>query len=498
MKNLSNILRRSSITPLERVTVLVHNDIHREKTGKDALSDSDLFVLTKAWNPGALEVKEYNRYINVVRLESSMEMDARMFLHMSEIALLRNQRVLEGALHNSRRFQGFGDQEFTKDIPKKEATQLLTQSTYLEYQKILHIFTFNNLPKEIQDDLLLLDSEVTHNKEYLEEQVFLYERFKNGDVLSKQDKDLIISRIYSCMYYEGVKRIRKSTQEKEGYLLHHFFAELPTKDVFVKLADDAHLTYSKEDGDSEENLLSAVEEYAKSKNMSIESLVKEMLSRWLDEGLFVNEHSPLFMSECFDTWNGNTKKNHVELFMAWYTELQKSKHYFQNLFDTGKLEKQELERSFLGMPRTIEIVTGSSLYACTENINLVREYKEQIEMLLPLANMFLFVKKYAYPVKRYKTLNEFKNMAQKLSVMFDIDMTEKYDVLVEAYKEEVVMINHSLSGLVDMAVGHLYTEKSLCYILDIAEGSFAFDLETDDNVAEIAEKYSEEFKKLGV
>jgi hypothetical protein len=40
------------------------------------------------------------------------------------------------------------------------------------------------------------------------------------------------------------------------------------------------------------------------------------------------------MSERFDTWNGNTKKNHKELFMAWYTELQKSRQYFQKLFDT--------------------------------------------------------------------------------------------------------------------------------------------------------------------
>ena len=63
MKSLTNILRRSNITPFERVKALVHNDIHREKTGKDGLSDSDIYALTKGWSPSRSEATEYNKYI---------------------------------------------------------------------------------------------------------------------------------------------------------------------------------------------------------------------------------------------------------------------------------------------------------------------------------------------------------------------------------------------------------------------------------------------------
>ena len=492
MKNLSDLLRRSNITPLERVTALVHNDIYREKNGKGALSDSDIYVLTQAWSPRTLEVKEYNRYIKIVQLENSMKMDAQMFLYRSELSLLRNQRVLDNFLSNLIRFRGVAGQEFTKDIPEEESIKLLTESTYFEYQKLLHIFTFNNLPKETQEDLLLLDDTVASDSKYLEDQIFLYERFKDSTKLSKEEKDLIVSRIYSCMYYEGAKKIRNTTAEKGGFLLHHFFAELPIKDVFLKLAYDTHISYDA----TEENILSMMEEYAKSKNMSIELLIKETLSRWLDDGLFVNEYSPLSMSGRFDTWNGNTKKSHKDLFMAWYTELQKSKKYFQKLFDTGKLVKQNLEKDFLGMPRVVEIITGTNLYTCKEEVNFVQEYKEQIEILLPLANMFLFTKKHASPVKSYKTLCEFKNLAQKPSTIFDIDMTEKYSEFFELYKEEVDLLNHSLSKLIDTATEHLYTEKSLLYVLDIIEANFTFNLDADDSVAEITELYSAEFKKL--
>jgi hypothetical protein len=492
MKSLTNILRRSDITPLERVTALVHNDVYKEKNGKNALSDSDIFVLTKSWNPRASEALEYNKYINIVQLEDSMKIDAQMFLFTSELSLIRNQRVLDYDIFNNKMFKNLSNQEFIKDVSKEESIKLLTQSTYFEYQKLLHIFTFNNLPKEIQDDLLLLDEVVTSDKKYLEDQVFLYEKFKDGNELSQQDKDLIISHIYTFIYHEGIKKIRQNATEKDGFLLYSFFAELTVKDILKKLIIYSHIPY----GGVEDNLLSAIEEYAQSKNVSIESLIKEMISCWLDDGLFVNDYQPLYISERYDTWNGDTKNNHKELFMAWYTELQKTKQFFQKLLDSGKLVKQNIEKDFLEISKTVEVITGDSLYKCKEDISFEKDYKEQIEILLPLANMFLFVKKHATPVKNYKTLCEFRNLAQKLSIIFNIDMTERYCEFIKLYKEEIYLFNHSLNRFTEKTIEYLYSEKSLLYIVDIIEDNFIFDLNADDSIAKIVESYSVEFEKM--
>lgn len=492
MKSLTNILRRSDITPLERVTALVHNDVYKEKNGKNALSDSDIFVLTKSWNPRASEALEYNKYINIVQLEDSMKIDAQMFLFTSELSLIRNQRVLDYDIFNNKMFKNLSNQEFIKDVSKEESIKLLTQSTYFEYQKLLHIFTFNNLPKEIQDDLLLLDEVVTSDKKYLEDQVFLYEKFKDGNELSQQDKDLIISHIYTFIYHEGIKKIRQNATEKDGFLLYSFFAELTVKDILKKLIIYSHIPY----GGVEDNLLSAIEEYAQSKNVSIESLIKEMISCWLDDGLFVNDYQPLYISERYDTWNGDTKNNHKELFMTWYTELQKTKQFFQKLLDSGKLVKQNIEKDFLEISKTVEVITGDSLYKCKEDISFEKDYKEQIEILLPLANMFLFVKKHATPVKNYKTLCEFRNLAQKLSIIFNIDMTERYCEFIKLYKEEIYLFNHSLNRFTEKTIEYLYSEKSLLYIVDIIEDNFIFDLNADDSIAKIVESYSVEFEKM--
>lgn len=496
MKNLSNILRRSSITPFERIKTLVHNDIHKEKTGESLLSESEIYVLRDSWNPRAIEAKEYNRYAKMVRIEDTMKMDAQMFLHRAEIALLRNQRVLDSFTFRTTLLKVLSEQEFLKDIPREESLEFLTQHTYLEYKKLLHIFTFNNLPKEIQDDLTLLDDCIAYDKRYLDEEVFLYERFKDGAELSKQDKDLIIDRIYSGMYYEGAKKIKNSISEKDGFILHNFFAELPTKDIFKKIANDIHIKYK--DEDFENTVLLGLEEYTKSKNISIEFLVKDALSSWLDEGLFVNDYSPTFMSERFDTWNGDAKKNHKELFIAWYAELKKSEQFFQSLFDTKKLKKETIEIEILGMKRTLEIINGDSLFNCKEDLPFISEYKQQAEMLLPVASIHLFVKKHAYPVKSHRTLCEFKNLAEKFSIQFDIDVTEQYSYFIDSYKEEIVLLNHSMSRLLDTATEYLYTEKSLTYILDISDKSFLFNLEGNDEPVDIVERYAEEFKKLGL
>lgn len=483
------------MTPLERMTALVHNDVHREKTGKDCLSEADLHVLTSERLYNTSEVYEYNRYVDIVNLEDRMKMDAEMFLCRSELSLLRNQRVLDGFIHRTQKCIGTTIEVFAKDIPTEESTRFLTKHTYLDYEKILHIFTFHNLPKDIQRDLLLLDEEAAHDPKYFEDQVFLYERFAKDGTLREEDKDLIVERVYSCMYHEGFKKLKNSTAEKDGFLPHAFFAELPVRDLFQKLVGGESV---KEDDDMGEKLLLLVEARAKNMNVSMEKMIKATLSEWLDTGLFTCEYSPLFMSERFNTWNGNTKKNHKSLFMAWYTELKKSKQFFQKLLDAGKLEKQTITMDFLGMPRTIEILTGDSIYACSEDIDFVQEYKRQIKILAPAASMFLFAKKYATPSTNHRTLCGFKNLAQKISAIFGIDMTERYAEATAMYKEEVELCNLSLSKLVQMMMEHLHTEGFLRYVLDIEESSFVFDLDADEGVADILNKYAEKFEKLMV
>jgi len=80
MKDITNILRRSKITPYERVKVLIENTIHYEETGKNLLPDADLIAITENWIPKhSAEINQYNKYIRIAKLRTTMNLDAKMF-----------------------------------------------------------------------------------------------------------------------------------------------------------------------------------------------------------------------------------------------------------------------------------------------------------------------------------------------------------------------------------------------------------------------------------
>jgi hypothetical protein len=493
MKNLNKIIKRSNLTPLERMTALVHNTEHRQKTGKDLLSEAELHTLSQGWSARMGEANAYNRYLEIARLEGLMRMDATMFSYRAELSVVRNQRVLAYCLTDLKRMKGIESDEMMQGVTEEEGLSFALAHTYLEYHYVLHAFTLENLPLEVREDLVLLDNSVGHSKQYFEDEVLLYEMFKDGN-LQKKDKDALVNTIFSRMYYDGFRKMRKGT-ELDGFLIGGFFAELPLREVMNKVAHDAGIKWKDRD---EEELLEDIEKYAKEKDVTMESLTRESLRSWLDTGLFTEHFVPVFAGDRFDTWNGNTKKSHKELFAIWYTELEKSRNYLAGLFSARKLKRQETEMTILGETKVVEIITGESLYMCREDLEFVREYKKQVEMILPFSNFALFVEKYAKPVQNYNTLCQFRKLGKKASDTFDANFTEEYDKLIESYQEEVKLLNHELGTLTDMATEHMYTnaKENFRYEIQIAHGRFRFDLEESDEQADIIEKYTEEFKKV--
>lgn len=488
------MIRKANMTPLERVAMLVRNGAHKEKTGKDMLSESQLHALTQGWSPRMGSVHEYNKYVGVARLESSMRADAHLFAYRAELALVRNQRILSYCLADPKRINKANNDEMQKGISEEESINFATAHTYLEYRHTIHTFTFFNLPFEVRKDLAILDESVAFNKRYLEEEVLLYERLKDGK-LSKKDKEILIEMIFSRLYYDGIRKMRKGT-EKDGFMVGDFFADLPLKEVMHKVADDTGIKWNEGD---EEKLLEDIETYTTEQGVTMEQLTKETLNTWLDDGLFTKDFIPMFASNQHNTWSGDTKKSHNELFAIWYEELEKSKKYFSGLFSARKLKRQEAEMTMLGETRVVEMITGESLYACREDLEFVQEYKKQVNMVLPFSNLVLFIEKYAKPVRNYITLCQFKKLGSEIADIFDADFVEQYDSLIESYRDEVNLVNYDLARLTDMATEHLYknAEEDIRYEIHINDGRFWIDLEEESGVAEIVEKYTEEFKKLG-
>jgi hypothetical protein len=495
MRNLNNIIKRSNLTPFERVAALVRNNVHKQKTGKDLLTEAQLHNLTQGWSARAGEANEYNRYLEIARLENSMSIDATTFSYKAELSVVRNQRVLAYCLENTKKGKDLNRERMMEGLTEEECLQFALAHTYLDYRDTLHFFTFENLPLEVRQDLALLDDAVGFSKRYLDDETTLYEMMKDGKI-AKKDTDTLIDTIISRFYFEGIKKMRGGT-ERDGFMIGDFFAELPLKEVMHKVAHDAGIAWKDVD---EEKLLDDIEAYAKEKDVTMVSLAKESLRSWLDDGLFTEHFAPMFASDRHDTWNGDTKKSHKELFALWYAELEKSLKYFASLFSARKLKRQEVEMTILFETKVVEMITGESLYMCREDLEFVRQYKKQLELMLPFSNFACFIDKYAKPVRSYRTLCEFRKLGKKVSNTFDVDFTTAYDELIESYTEEVKLLNHEMRKLTDMATEHIYenADEDFRYGIHITDGRFGFDLEEESEVLNVIERYKEEFKKVNL
>lgn len=491
MKNLANLLRKADITPRERMITLVQNSVYKEKDGKSILSESEIYSLTDGWKPkNSQEVREYNKYLELSKLEASMRLDAQMFACRSENLLLRSHILIEGIKNKIGKTH---DTILDKYVSKEDALSFVIQNTYLDYSTLVHTLTFNNLPKDIQDDLIMLDEYVAHDKKYMEDEIFLYELFRGSKILSTRDKNILIDRIYSCMYHDGFRKIKNGT-EKDGFLPLHFFAELPMDAVLKKWAE---YTQTNIEGKDNESMLDILEEYAKSKDKTMEMVVKEILSRWIDEGLFVSEYTPVFFSDRHNTWNGDTKFIHKEIFAKWYEELQKTKMFIEKLLSDGDLVLEQFDKEIFGVSEKIQIITGESLYKNKAKIDFATEYKEQVNILLPIAGMNLFMKKYNKPLDNLETLKGFRELSKTFSDLFEIDMSDKYADFVSSFEQEIKLINHSIVLAINNVSSFMYTKMNKKYPIEIIENNFTFDIENKlENKADgIIKSYREILEK---
>jgi hypothetical protein len=500
MKNLANILRRADISPKERIITIIQNEIYKEKNGKGALTDSEIYSLSQGWRPrNSHEVKEYNRYLEASKLERSMRLDAQMFGCRSENSLLRSNALINHTIYLDNTLEDFKkNTTVDKYIPREEIINFIIKNTYLNYEKLIHIITFNNLPKNVKDDLLLLDEYISYDNKYLEDEVFLYEIFKKSKPLNIQDKNTLINHIFSRMYREGVRKIIKGS-EKDGFLFYHSFAELPISNIFEKWAEYAHISLEDKDIKNERYLLDKFEEYAKDRNQTMEMVIKETLSKWIDGGLFVSEYAPLFFSNRKDTWNGNTKLTHKEIFTKWYEELQKTKIFIDKLSSSGDIEIKFINREILGSLEKAQVITGESLHKCKIDIDFVKEYKDQISVLVPVVGLFLFIKKHNNPLDSYKTLKSFHKMSQTFSDLFDIDITDKYSEFLYSFEQEADILNSAFSKLLDKVTEFLCTKSNSKYILEMIEENLYFGLENEFPIPVdgIIMDYKKELKKAG-
>jgi len=403
-KNITALLQKGDIKPKERVLLLVANQVSEERDGKSILTEADKHALSEGWTPkDNNEVREYNRFNEGWRLAVFAEMDAqttflitkaehfRKYIITAELNLYpfyREQLNIVERLKNIK----VVDIKEAIEITNKQREQKLKNGIDFDYA--IYQLAFESLSDDFKKDLKTLYEEVEYEYQYLDQEEIIANLLNGKETLNQKAKEELAERLAQQSYnpYAG------------KYQLYHYFAGIPLAEVAryflaskgVKIkgkqlaqnqqADD-------EDSQTHKDIQKVIEDYARDNKVKIETILKEACLKWLDEDL-LERYTPLVLSKSKDTYSGDTKHPHNEIFKEWLKAKEKARATIQKLIDKGELKTEEtrqdrtidkkwlkegLHREHTQIKEADKTITGESLYNFKGDFEFIKEFKEGVD-----------------------------------------------------------------------------------------------------------------------
>ena len=479
-KNITSILQRGNIKPSDRVKLLVADMASKERDGKTLLTEADKYALSEGWTPkNNEEVREYNRFSEGWKNVAYAEMDAQTTYLQATNGFLRASRYIGYTIQKKRHdlkdkpIKGGIADKVIEGIFKKEdeakALNLVLGYLGLKLDYTIYLYAFELAGEQLQKDLLALYPDAKTERDYLEQEEIIYNLFNGKDKLSQTDKEKLAELIADECFIKYAREWRF-----DGY-----FAGLPLFELLGKWA-----VYYKEmpiekekyadEGEEEADLFNSIKKaltpkltaYAEKHNTTIRELLKDTIIKWLDDGLFIKDFTPLYLSK------------EKEVFNKWLEVKAKATETIQGLIDKGELktEKRKLDKDRAdktlqenikshqlytiknldvnaviidqtGQDETITetetIITGESLYNLKGDFNFVKDLREQAGDFKFLGALVLFLNKCRF-VRDYSTLLAFEILFKELSKTFETDLTYSIKKWMGIFREDLELLKREI------------------------------------------------------
>ena len=416
-KNISSLLQKGNLTPKQRYLLIIQNDAAKARTGKEILTEADIKGL-EGWHAQTNEeAREWNKYNEGWKLSGRAGIDAefiyaetkaehfRKNIMATELAIYPFYRERLNALQALKKIKVVDINEAIA-ITKKQREQKLKDG--LDFDYAIYELAFESLSDEIRKDILILDQEAEYEPSYLEDEETIADLLNGKEELTKEAKEkyaeLVADRSYNKYAKEyqlrgafaslpimdlakkwakdkGIKPRPKDyerLEKTEGRLLKEvglnadektkdkIYAEIKKKEGIQSFMDEEFKEYWA----LEKYLKEILADYARDNKTTIEAILKKACLKWLDEGL-LDDYTPLVLSESKNTYSGDTKHPHKEIFKEWLKTKAEAKATLQKLIDKGELKAEQT-----GQDKTI---TGESLYDFKGDFKFIKEFKERVD-----------------------------------------------------------------------------------------------------------------------
>lgn len=377
-KTLTSLLSKGNLTPKERIIILLRNDVAKDTTGKELLTEADKKAIENWKAKTNEEAREWNRYSEAMRLFAKYALETELY-YLQTKADYYKAFFLTAQLVYYPLFKQI-DKTITalekakvatlpevEEVAKKQREAKLKEGRRFEYA--VYRLAFETLTDELRADILRLYPDAETESDYLTEEEWLAGLYDNERRLTPEGKKQLAERVVAkCCYTDK--------QGKKNYRLFTYFASIPIRDVAVRFLKSKGIDTDKLDAD-DVALLHILQKYADDNKTPIETILKDTMLEWLDAD-FDNE--PIVFSDDTKTYGEPTTRPHKELYREWIATKEKAKETINTLIKKGELSVREETRQ----DRQDTIITGESLYAYKKgDIGFIKEYQEEVDTYTP-------------------------------------------------------------------------------------------------------------------
>jgi len=513
----------------------VADQASKERDGKSILTEADKHALSEGWTPkDNNEVREYNRFNEGWKNAVFAELDAQTTYLRATNSFLRASKYIGYTIQKNR--HDLKDKTIKSSIANKaiegilkkedesKALNLVLGYLGLELDYTIYLYTFELAGEELQKDLLALYPDAKTERGYLEQEEIIFNLFNGKDELNKSDKEKLAELIADECYINYAREWRFDGYFADLPLFELlgkwavYYKEMPTKaeDLLKHLEKEKYADEGEEVADLfnsiKKELTPKLTTYAKKHNTTIKELLKNTIIKWLDDGLFIEDFTPLYLSKEKATCNEqDTKLTHKEVFKKWLEVKAKATDTIQGLIDKGELKTRKRKREFknlfklinkeldkdqvektlqenikshplytiknidvnaviideTGQDETITetktIITGESLYNLKGDFNFTKDLREQAEDFKLLGALVLFLKECSF-VRDYAKLLGFLELFKALSKTFETDLTYSIKKWIDSFKEDLGLLKLEFLMLGDDIMQANYKSNRIYYL----------------------------------
>jgi len=420
MKNFATNLQRGNLTPKERYLMLIQNDVHRAKTGKDVLTEADKNALENWQAKNNTESHEWNRLNEGWKYSGRMGIEAEIVLLEAQSGHFRKTTMMFALLsypHQRQMKKCIESLERIKKVSVKGAMEIAGKQRAvklkdgMDFDYAVYRLAFENLTAEDKKSFNELYAEVEVDHQYLDQEEIIANLFDGQDKLTPEAKEKLATLVVERCYNKFAKE----------YQIFHYFACIPLAEIARHFLIGKGITVKgkslakNQESDDEDDVTfdeikDAVEVYAKDHRITIEAMLKNACLDWLD-GDLLEQYTPLAVSngkELLERWLrekilARTTLNKLVSAGTLTTrertehETMQEKLYSKGLCDS-ELEnaRRALEISGMEIPEKGEldekvafetfegvVITGESLYAFASDYEFVKEFKKRIDEYEP-------------------------------------------------------------------------------------------------------------------